>query len=367
MVTLITILLIAGIISGLIQFFVDYKKLPIHETQAESLVGSTSPGWLLLLWNFIKRHWQLFAYLVLGIAGAFLVPLINELTNNGLRGVDKIKTYFDCLSSPHNSQCPPLSNWYMLVLLGYGIVFGYSAVRIIRNIGNLLVGNITKQQQDLQKKLDDALKQIMELTAKLPKDQPAPKPESLSVQMAATDSQLVGNFGDDTSAVDELNADPLSANCPENSPPWDHKPWRTSDSLKALLHQINTLAPGRIKTSDGTIGDIAHQQRNSDHNPWVLDTATNIGVVTAMDITHDAQHKCDCNVLAASLQNNKDERIKYVIWNRQIMNSLPVNDSPAWSWRPYNGANPHNKHIHISVKCDKDNYDSKAEWEIKVS
>jgi hypothetical protein len=86
-----------------------------------------------------------------------------------------------------------------------------------------------------------------------------------------------------------------------------------------------------------------------------------------MDITHDPQNKCDCNILAASLQSNKDARIKYVIWNRRIMSSSPIDDHPAWTWRNYNGENPHDKHIHISVKCGIRNYDSTDKWKIKIS
>jgi hypothetical protein len=217
------------------------------------------------LWNFIKRHWQLFAYVLIGIAGAFLVPLINELTNNGLRGIDRNKTQV------HN-----FSVWDLLVLLGYGIVFGYSAVRVIRNIGALLLGNITKQQQDLQKKLEEAQKQIDELKAKLP----GQSIDNVDLESIETSQQLNENFGDDTIAQEELNEVSLLSNCDQNPPPWKNKPWRPSDSLKVLLMQIDNLAFRRKKTSDGTIGDLAHQQRVSDHNPWVLDKSKNIGVVT---------------------------------------------------------------------------------------
>ena len=144
--------------------------------------------------------------------------------------------------------------------------------------------------------------------------------------------------------------------------PWLGKRWRVADSLKALAGQINALVPARSKKSDGTIGDLAHSQRDSDHNPWVLDTDAVGGIVTAMDITHDPANGCDCNQLAKSLESGKDTRIKYVIWNKQIMSSTV---SP-WTWRPYTGSNPHNKHIHISVRCDMSICDSKDNWNIQV-
>lgn len=176
------------------------------------------------------------------------------------------------------------------------------------------------------------------------------------------------NPGDDEEAFDELEGQEISAltACTDNPPPWDNELWRTADCLKQLLAQVNTLSPNRNKASDGSIGDIAHQNRTSDHNPHILG-ADGKGIVTAMDITHDPQGKCDCNALASALQINKDSRIKYVIWNKRIMNSATISGTAPWTWRPYTGENPHNKHIHISVNCDPASYDSKTAWNISVA
>jgi hypothetical protein len=132
--------------------------------------------------------------------------------------------------------------------------------------------------------------------------------------------------------------------------------WRVAESLKVLLQQVNAMAPGRDKRSDGTIGDAAHASRNSDHNPWVRDGA--LGVVTAMDITHDPARGCDCNAIAAALEAGRDARIKYVIWNRRIMSSVQT----PWRWRTYSGPNPHSAHIHVSVLPEKGLYDAQDEW-----
>ena len=136
--------------------------------------------------------------------------------------------------------------------------------------------------------------------------------------------------------------------------------WRTARSLHGLIKQVNALAPGRNKAFDGTIGDAAHQTTNSDHNPWVKDGAT--GVVTACDITHDPQRGCDANRIAEAIRSSQDPRVKYVIWNRRIANFAPVHGAPAWAWREYKGANPHDKHVHISVKPDRSAYDSEMSW-----
>lgn len=138
--------------------------------------------------------------------------------------------------------------------------------------------------------------------------------------------------------------------------------WRVAKSLLHLRNQVNAKAPGRSKASDGTIGDARHRSRSSDHNPWVLDGT--IGVVTAMDITHDAGHGCDAGELAKAIVASRDNRVKYVIWNKQISSSLPQGGKPAWHWRPYGGSNPHSKHCHISVNSEKSRYDSERNWVI---
>lgn len=138
--------------------------------------------------------------------------------------------------------------------------------------------------------------------------------------------------------------------------------WRVAKSLLTLRTQVNTRHPNRSKASDGTIGDAAHRTRASDHNPWVTDG--NMGVVTAMDITNDPAHGCDANAIAEAIRASRDPRVKYVIWNRRIANSSAIGGAAPWDWRPYGGRNPHDHHVHISVKSDKPSYDSMDEWEI---
>jgi hypothetical protein len=134
--------------------------------------------------------------------------------------------------------------------------------------------------------------------------------------------------------------------------------WRVAESLQRLLEQVNQMAPGRNKASDGAIGDPRHQGRNSDHNPWVIDG--NIGVVTARDITHDPKNGCDVQKIADSIVASKDPRVKYIIWNRQICSS----EVRPWTWRKYPGENPHTKHIHFSVLPQKAKYDDRRDWQL---
>lgn len=131
--------------------------------------------------------------------------------------------------------------------------------------------------------------------------------------------------------------------------------WRLAKSLETLRAQINEAAPGRSKASDGTIGDAAHVTRSSDHNPWIKDGA--MGIVTALDITHDPRNGVDCAAIAEALKASNDARIKYIIWNRRIWTR-----AKSEGWTVYKGVNPHDKHAHISVASTKARYDDAKPW-----
>jgi hypothetical protein len=135
--------------------------------------------------------------------------------------------------------------------------------------------------------------------------------------------------------------------------------WRVAKSVETLRLQLNKAFPLRSKLSDGGIGDAKHASRSSDHNPWVKDRK-GVGVVTARDFTHDPQKGIDCHWLADVLVKNRDPRIKYIIWNRQICSSK----TSPWKWRPYSGVNAHTKHLHLSVNSEPNHYDSTDAWKL---
>lgn len=118
--------------------------------------------------------------------------------------------------------------------------------------------------------------------------------------------------------------------------------WRLARSLVTFRAQVNARFPNRNRASDGTIGDADHQSRSSDHNAWY-----GPGIVTASDTTHDPAVGLDMDALTDQLQASRDRRIKYVIFNRWIMDSRPQFN--PWKWVRYNGSNPHTKHMHLSV------------------
>ena len=134
--------------------------------------------------------------------------------------------------------------------------------------------------------------------------------------------------------------------------------WRLAHALEKLRAQVNLARPNRSKSSDGSIGDAAHASRSSDHNPWISDGS--MGVVSAIDITHDPKGGFDSYAFAEWLRTKKDKRIKYVISNKRIFSSV----SSPWTWRPYSGSNPHDHHVHVSVQSTKALYDSTTDWDI---
>ena len=100
------------------------------------------------------------------------------------------------------------------------------------------------------------------------------------------------------------------------------------------LRDATARWPNRDRASDGIMGDTAHQKRHSDHNDG-----------NAFDPTHDPAHGVDCGALSRLVIN--DNRVTYVISNRQIYNRARV----AEGWRPYIGLNPHNRHMHVSIRA----------------
>jgi hypothetical protein len=124
-------------------------------------------------------------------------------------------------------------------------------------------------------------------------------------------------------------------------------------ALTALRSGFNVAYPGRDKGSDGWIGDTAHQDRTSGHNP---DDTSGVSAeysdsdtkqeVRAIDVDKDLKAS------GASMQDvidrilatpNDTKRLKYIIFNRYQWSK-----SNDWRRTDYDGDNPHTEHAHFS-------------------
>lgn len=132
--------------------------------------------------------------------------------------------------------------------------------------------------------------------------------------------------------------------------------WYVANSLNQLLNEINASAPNRNKASDGSIGDADHSSRTSDHNPCDCHSA-----VCARDFTHDPGGGFDSYAFAHWLVDRclrgLENRGKYVISNGKIASA-----EYGWMWRPYDGSNPHDHHVHVSVAHPSSLFDNGSGW-----
>ena len=119
-----------------------------------------------------------------------------------------------------------------------------------------------------------------------------------------------------------------------------------------LRLQVDDSYPDRDRTSDGWIGNLAHQATKSDHNP---DKAHG-NVVRAIDLDRDLSGKKKPDLmpyLADEIRRfakkDKSKRVAYIIFNGRI-----ASPRMGWRWRKYSGINPHHSHCHISFTTKGD-------------
>jgi hypothetical protein len=131
--------------------------------------------------------------------------------------------------------------------------------------------------------------------------------------------------------------------------------WILVPCLVSLRTEFNRLAPARDRTSDGSIGDAAHRQEASDHNPdetgrTPYSDADRINEVHAIDVDDDLRKpgwnmtKC-VEIIVRRHRAGQDDRLQNLIYNRRIW-------SRSWGWtaRAYTGASAHTEHAHFSSR-----------------
>ena len=112
---------------------------------------------------------------------------------------------------------------------------------------------------------------------------------------------------------------------------------KASPAAIAVLQQATALWPKRKKVSDGLLPSLAHikQNPNSDHNSGL-----------AVDLTHDPKNGVNCDILFEAFK--KDKRVEYLIFKSKIWSRERKDEGN----RKYTGSNPHNSHLHISIRAD---------------
>ncbi len=146
--------------------------------------------------------------------------------------------------------------------------------------------------------------------------------------------------------------------------------WELVPCLEQLRTELNQIAPKRDKTTDGTIGNAAHQKSVSDHND------DEIGRVPIRDA--DSKHEVHAIDLDTDLREpnltmemvvqhtlsrcrtGKEKRLRYVIYNRRIWEA-----SNGWKQRKYIGDSPHTEHAHFSASYETKLEASIASWHLE--
>ncbi|MGC4886713.1 peptidoglycan-binding domain-containing protein [Micromonospora sp. DT227] len=136
-------------------------------------------------------------------------------------------------------------------------------------------------------------------------------------------------------------------------------PWVLVGWAEQFRVELNAVAPRRDKASDGSVGNLAHQQYPSGHNPDESGNAErgdadNINEVRAIDVDVDLRvPRLTAAMIVAYLvgrcRAGKEKRLIYIIYNRTIWSA-----ASGWAARKYSGSNPHDKHFHLSGHPDGD-------------
>jgi hypothetical protein len=128
--------------------------------------------------------------------------------------------------------------------------------------------------------------------------------------------------------------------------------WFLLPCLVQLRTEFNLIAPARDRASDGSIGDQAHADRVSSHNP------DETGAVPVRDAdSRNEVHAIDVDVdlrtpgltmemvvqhLVARSRAGMEDRLRNIIYNRRIWAA-----SSGWRQQAYGGDNPHTEHAHF--------------------
>jgi hypothetical protein len=123
--------------------------------------------------------------------------------------------------------------------------------------------------------------------------------------------------------------------------------------LEDLRTQLNAIAPNRDKSSDGGIGDAAHRERRSSHNPDLTATpewrdGDSKDEIRARDFDKDLRETGLTMMmvvlwLVRGAKSGEFWWLRYIIYAGQIWHK-----NNGWIARDYDGDNQHLEHAHVN-------------------
>jgi hypothetical protein len=144
--------------------------------------------------------------------------------------------------------------------------------------------------------------------------------------------------------------------------------WILVPCLVALRNELNELSPDRDRRSDGSIGDLAHADRPSDHNPdetgeTPYEDPDSRNEVHAYDADSSGpwppgqDFGMYWDEIARRHRLGLDDRLQNLIYNGRI-----ASRTWGWTWRDYNGSNAHTEHGHASARYTSAQEASTRPW-----
>lgn len=142
--------------------------------------------------------------------------------------------------------------------------------------------------------------------------------------------------------------------------------WVLTKGLQRFRSEINAVFPERDKSSDGSVGDLAHQGGASGHNPDRTGNAEyrdgdSLDEVRAVDITQ--------RLVPGSAVDWMERLVQFIVLMARAGTYVPFRyiiykgriwaRSDGWRTRTYTGQNRHDRHAHFSGDYSQkaDNWD----------
>lgn len=146
--------------------------------------------------------------------------------------------------------------------------------------------------------------------------------------------------------------------------------WVLIPCLKVLFAEFDRVAPSRDHASDGSIGNLAHQNEVSDHNAdevgkVPIHDPDKVNEVHAIDVDNnlresDLTMEKVVQFLLGRCRSGAEKRLRYIIYNRRIWSA-----SSDWVQKTYTGASPHTEHAHLSASYTASLEASTASWHLE--